>query len=135
MKILTVDDSLMMRSLIGDAISALGYEKIEAASAEEALEIVEKHVDEISLILLDWNMKGMSGFELLQTLKSAKRCKHIPIMMVTTEGDSREVQKAIRTGAADYLVKPFTPEDLSTRIIGCIGMNASNDIDLNDLEL
>jgi two-component system, chemotaxis family, chemotaxis protein CheY len=139
MKILTVDDSRMIRVIISNTISSLGYEPLEAPNADVALEIVEKEAADIALVLLDWNMPGMNGLELLNILKNHEAYKHIPIMMVTTEGERRNVVKAIQAGADNYLTKPFTPEDLSTKIVECIGLAGGNkqgfDIDMDDLEL
>ena len=137
MKILTVDDSRMIRSIIGNTITMLGYEKLEAENAEVGLQVVEQNVDDIKLILLDWNMPGMNGYELLKILKSNDRYKHIPVMMVTTEGERKSVIQAIRSGADNYLTKPFTPEDLSTKILECIGVDDMLDLDMDmgDLEL
>lgn len=139
MKILTVDDSRMIRVIISNTIHSLGYDSLEAPNADVALEIVEKQAAEIALILLDWNMPGMNGLELLNILKNHDAYKHIPVMMVTTEGERRNVVKAIQSGADNYLTKPFTPEDLSTKIVECIGMgntdNLGINLDMDDLEL
>ena len=146
MKLLTVDDSRMIRMIIINTIKSMGLEALEAPNADKALEILETESDNINLILLDWNMPGMNGFELLKIIKTTEKYKHIPVMMVTTEGERKNVLKAIQTGAENYLTKPFTPEDLSTKILECLGMaesymmsgddqNEIPNLDLDDLEL
>jgi len=145
MKILTIDDSRMIRMIIINTLKSLGYEALEAANADKALEILEEKSSEINLILLDWNMPGMNGFDLLKIIKSSDRFKHIPVMMVTTEGERKNVIKAIQSGADNYLTKPFTPEDLSIKILECLGMsgpdsNSENkeelpNLDMDDFEL
>ena len=122
MKILTVDDSRMIRMIIINTVKSLGYEALEAANADKALEVMEENYQEIVLILLDWNMPGMNGYELLRVLKADNRYKQIPVMMVTTEGERKNVIKAIQTGADNYLTKPFTPEDLSVKILETLGL-------------
>jgi len=130
----------MIRLIIVNTVRSLGYETLEAANADIALEIIEANYKDISLILLDWNMPGMNGFELLKILKSHEKYSSIPVMMVTTEGERKNVVKAIQSGADNYLTKPFTPEDLSTKIVECLGMSTQTeeeenlDIDLETLD-
>ena len=92
MKILTVDDSLTIRKIIGSVISMLGYEACEADSGAASLEILLHGSDDIALVLLDWNMPGMSGFEVLEIIKSNEKLRHIPVMMVTTEGENGNIR-------------------------------------------
>ena len=135
MKILTVDDSRMIRVIIKNTIKSLGFDVVEAANADIALEVIEENQD-VNLILLDWNMPGMNGYELLKILKNDDRYKHIPVMMVTTEGERKNVVKAIQAGAENYLTKPFTPEDLSTKVVECLGLASFQeeelDMDMDD---
>lgn len=146
MKILTVDDSRMIRMIIVNTLKSLGYEALEAANADKALEVLQISSNEIGLILLDWNMPGMNGYDLLKLIKSSDKYKHIPVMMVTTEGERKNVIKAIQSGADNYLTKPFTPEDLSIKIMECLGIggNLENEnsngeempnLDMDDFEL
>ncbi len=132
MKILTVDDSRMIRTIIINTVKSIGFDTLEAPNADKALELVQENYQEISLILLDWNMPGMNGYELLKILKADELYKHIPIMMVTTEGERRNVIKAIQSGADNYLTKPFTPEDLSVKILECLGLAADMNMNLED---
>ena len=122
MKILSVDDSAMIRKIISRSISVLGFELLEAGNGVEALEVLEQHYSELSLILLDWNMPEMDGFTALQRIKADERFKDIPVMMVTTEVERSNVVKAIQAGAKNYLSKPFTPEDLTTKIMETMGL-------------
>jgi len=141
MKILTIDDSRMIRLIIVNTVKSLGYDAIEAPNADKALEIIQEGYNDIGLILLDWNMPGMNGYDLLKILKTHDNYKNIPVMMVTTEGERKNVVKAIQSGADNYLTKPFTPEDLSTKILECLGKGVETeisdgmDLDLDDLEL
>ena len=138
MKILTVDDSRMIRVIIKNTIKSLGFDVVEAANADIALEVIEENQD-VNLILLDWNMPGMNGYELLKILKNDDRYKHIPVMMVTTEGERKNVVKAIQAGAENNLTNPVTPEDLSTKVVECLGLASFQeeelDMDMDDLEL
>ncbi|NMA95907.1 MAG: response regulator [Clostridiales bacterium] len=121
MKIMTVDDSAIVRKIIQSAVGVLEYDVLEAREGREALEILEDEHESVALILLDWNMPGMNGIEMLETIKGDSRFKSIPVMMVTSETGSENIIKAIQAGAAHYLIKPFTIEELTKRILECLG--------------
>ncbi len=121
MKILSVDDSNIIRRIIRSVVNVLGHEFLEAAEGEEALAILEAENGQVDLVLLDWNMPGLSGYELLLTLKNDARFKHIPVMMVTTESEKSNIIQAVKAGAINYITKPFTSEDLIVKIMECTG--------------
>ncbi len=121
-KILSVDDSSVIRRIINGTVDTLGFTMIEASSGEEALDVLQEHYEDVVLALLDWNMPGMNGLELLQKMKADERYAGIPVMMVTTEAERANIIRAIRAGAKHYLTKPFTQEDLAARIMECLGM-------------
>jgi len=121
MKLLVVDDSSITRRIIKAVVDALHMEMEEAGDGIEALEILSQKYNEFDLILLDWNMPELSGYEVLTEIKSSEIYKHIPVMMVTTEGQKNNIVAAIRMGASNYLTKPFTVDELETKIIECIG--------------
>jgi len=122
MKVLSVDDSAIIRKIIRGSAEVLGLEFLEACDGAEALEVMAIEYQQIELILLDWNMPVMNGFETLKALKSDDRYQHIPVMMVTTEGEKANIVEAIKAGAKHYLVKPFTPEDLLARMMESMGV-------------
>jgi len=121
MKLLVVDDSLVIRKVIRAAADVLKMETEEAQDGVEALELLAKHYKEIDLVLLDWNMPEMSGYDVLVEIKGNEKYRDIPVMMVTTEGQRSSIVAAVRAGADNYLTKPFTVEELETKIIECIG--------------
>lgn len=121
-KILSVDDSTVIRRIIAGTVEVLGYATLEASDGEEALGILKENHKEIILVLLDWNMPGMNGFELLKKIKADERYSGIPVMMVTTESERENIIRAIQAGAKHYLTKPFTQQDLAARIMECLGM-------------
>ena len=121
MKILTVDDSKIIRKVVASTIEALGYETLMACHGREALEVLEKHPDEVGLVLLDWNMPVMDGLACLKAIRADERFRTIPVMMLTTESEGARIAAAIRAGATHYLTKPFSPEALSTHILECLG--------------
>ena len=121
MKLLIVDDSSVTRKVIKAAADVLDMSTEEAEDGIEALEKISLHYEELDLILLDWNMPGLSGFDVLVEVKTNDKYKHIPVMMVTTEGQKSSIVAAVRAGADNYLVKPFTIEELEAKIIECLG--------------
>jgi two-component system chemotaxis response regulator CheY len=120
-KILAVDDSAMMLRIIGGAIETLGYVPVSAGNGKEALNALARHRDEIALVMLDWNMPVMDGLSTLEAIKSDARNADIPVMMVTTECERQRVVEAIKAGARHYVTKPFAQQDLTVRILECLG--------------
>lgn len=121
MKILTVDDMALIRKVIGRVVRSLGGELLEASSGREALALLGQDAGLVDVILLDWNMPGMDGLELLQRLKSDARFKQIPVIMVTSTNDKAKIISAIQAGASNYLTKPFTEHELAQKIMNCLG--------------
>jgi len=121
MKVLIVDDSSITRKIIKAVADVLQMEAEEAQDGIEALEILSLKYREIDLVLLDWNMPEMSGYDVLVEIKSSDKFRHIPVMMVTTEGQKSNIVAAVRAGASNYLTKPFTVDQLESKIIECIG--------------
>ncbi|MDR0248769.1 MAG: response regulator [Oscillospiraceae bacterium] len=121
MKLLIVDDSSAIRKIIKAAADVLHMESIEACDGVEALEKVTESYESIDLVLLDWNMPEMSGYDVLVALKADEKYRHIPVMMVTTEGQKTSIVAAVKAGAGNYLTKPFSVEELESKILECIG--------------
>ena len=121
MKLLIVDDSSVIRKVIRAAADVLQMETEEAQDGIEALEKLSVYHKEINLVLLDWNMPEMNGYDVLVEIKGSDKYKHIPVMMVTTEGQKSSIVAAVKAGADNYLTKPFTIEDLEVKIFECIG--------------
>ena len=120
-KILAVDDSKMMLRIIGSTIEMLSFEPLKAGNGKEAMSLLEKEGDNVALVLLDWNMPEMNGMETLEAIKGDPKYASIPVMMVTTEGEKKNVVRAIQAGAKHYLTKPFNQQDLAVRIMECLG--------------
>lgn len=115
MKMLIVDDSTPMRSLLRQMLKKMGHSVTEAVNGKEALEQLNVHPD-IGLILLDWNMPEMDGMQLLDAL-GAKRSKSRPrIIIVSTECEVGKIVQAIERGADEYIMKPFTKEILEEKL-------------------
>lgn len=113
MKILIVDDSKTMRNILRKSLMGMGYSDfIEAEDGKQALAEVNSH--QPNLVLLDWNMPVMNGLEFLKNYRNED--KDTPVIMITTEAEKSRVIEAIKAGVNNYIIKPFTPELLKTRI-------------------
>src|SRR5580704_15370299 len=106
--VLVVDDSVAIRKILHRALRNTGISIqtiYEAGDGQEALKLLE--TEKVDLIFSDINMPKMNGLQLLESLKSSARWRHIPVVMITTEGGAASVGEAVRLGAAGYLRKPF----------------------------
>jgi diguanylate cyclase (GGDEF)-like protein len=113
-KILVVDDAKDTQMLLDFDLSAAGYQVICCDSGEEALALLSS--EEISLILLDMYMPGLSGLETLLKIKSDVLTAEIPIIMLSASTDEDEVVAALELGAGDYVVKPYVAKVLLARM-------------------
>ena len=114
MRVLIVDDSQIMRKIISGALKKLNVDDcLEAVDGQEAVDIAEKEKD-IGLIMMDWNMPTMTGIEAVRKIRASGN--KVPIVMCTTEGEKERVLEAIKSGANDYLVKPFNPKDMQSKL-------------------
>lgn len=116
MSVLIVEDSSIMRKQIAKVAQAAGHDVIEAENGAEALGVLRKRGDDVSLVIMDWNMPVMDGYQTLSRIRATKDYQHIPVLMATADGVKEDVMKAIKAGANGYLVKPFTPENLEAKI-------------------
>ena len=114
-KILVVDDSSTMRRILKMTLTKCGFSDVsEAGDGKEAVEKCKAETFEV--VLTDWNMPNMDGMELILSLRALPEYAETPIMMVTTEGAKDDVIEALTRGANSYIVKPFTPETLKTKM-------------------
>jgi len=111
--ILTIDDDEINNMLLG-AILEEEYEVVSILSGEKAIEFLK--VRKPDLILLDINMPGMNGFQVLEHLKQDKELKEIPVIMLTAEMDQETEVKGIQSGAFDFLHKPYIPTLILTHV-------------------
>ncbi|RJQ61750.1 MAG: response regulator [Desulfobacteraceae bacterium] len=115
MRVLIVDDFATMRRILRNILKQLGYTRIfEADDGTTALEMLKK--EKIDLIVSDWNMPKMTGLDLLKTVRSTSELKDLPFLMVTAEAQKQNVIDAVKAGVSNYIVKPFTAEQISEKI-------------------
>jgi len=114
MKALIVDDSKMLRLHLGRMMQAMGWSISEAENGRHALEMLRGD-EEFTLALMDVNMPEMNGIECVRRLRTELQHK-AKVMMVTTEADLHLIAGVLEDGADEFLMKPFTPENLRAKL-------------------
>ncbi|WP_148862351.1 chemotaxis response regulator CheY [Marinobacter fonticola] len=115
MKILIVDDFSTMRRIIKNLLRDLGFTNTdEADDGNTALPMLKS--GKYDFLVTDWNMPGMSGFELLQAVRADANLKSLPVLMVTAEAKRDQIVAAAQAGVNGYVVKPFTAAVLKEKI-------------------
>ena len=112
--ILIVDDDPEVVELLGPALKAAGYKVRTAANADQAFSVLTG--DMVDLLLLDYQLPGISGLKLLEILKQDPRTASLPVIMQTLRGAEADKVAGLRTGADDYLAKPFSVKELLARV-------------------
>ncbi|MEI7541126.1 MAG: response regulator [Actinomycetes bacterium] len=115
-KVLVVDDNEDIRGLLSLVLQNEGY---EVFAAEDGAQALEKTYDEKpDLILLDVMMPGLSGLEVLSTIREHKdkKVNQVPIMMITAKSTIDDIDAAVELGASSYIVKPFRPANLAEKV-------------------
>jgi two-component system chemotaxis response regulator CheY len=113
-KILSVDDSPSVRKLVEFTLKSKGFQVASAEDGLAALEIMAN--EQFDAIVLDINMPRMNGLEFLEKVKSNEAYASIPVIMLTTEGQEEDQDKALDLGATAYIVKPFNPTLLLRKV-------------------
>jgi len=108
--ILIVDDSPSMRAILGDMLEKEGYKVIEASDGHEGFKIVEYL--KVDLIITDLSMPVMDGIQFVREAKKLPLCRFVPIVVLTSEEDSRRLEEAKKAGASTWLSKPFKENQL-----------------------
>jgi len=115
MRALVVDDSRTMRRIVAGILERQGFEVLQAEHGEEALTVLTED-DRFELLCIDWNMPVMDGLELVAAVRKERKWRNITMMMVTTEAEQSQIVRALAAGAHEYLIKPFTPEELRAKL-------------------
>lgn len=115
MRFLVVDDFSTMRRIVRGLLKEIGYNNCEEAEdGVEALNMLKQ--SKFDFVVSDINMPNMNGFDLLKAVKAEPSLKHIPVLMVTAEARKEDILLAAQSGAAGYVVKPFTKATLEEKV-------------------
>jgi two-component system, chemotaxis family, chemotaxis protein CheY len=115
MRALVIDDSRAMRIIISQILREIGIEVLEASNGVEALNQIKSNPD-IELLLVDWNMPEMNGFDFIRAVRSDRAYDGVRILMVTSEAQGEQVTRALNAGADEYLMKPFSKDVLVAKL-------------------
>ena len=122
-QILLVDDSkmnrMMLREILGD-----GYHILEAENGQECLETLQAEAGNIALVLLDINMPGMDGFEVLKAMNANHTIEDIPVIMISSEDSDAAIRRSYELGASDYVNRPFDARIVYRRVTNTIKLYA-----------
>ncbi|MBL8026460.1 MAG: response regulator [Fibrobacteres bacterium] len=122
-KILVLDDSPTMQRILVNTLNKAGFTTVDTANdGDDGLKKLASG-GSYDLILTDWNMPVMTGIDFLKAVKADPATKHIPVIMVTSRNVKEDILLAIKSGARDYIVKPFTPEAIKEKIGTLSGSN------------
>ncbi|MFC7048525.1 response regulator [Emcibacter nanhaiensis] len=120
MPILIVDDYKTMLRIIRNLLKQLGFQNVdEASDGSEALNKMRSK--NYGLVISDWNMEPMTGYELLKEVRSDEMLKAVPFIMVTAESKTDNVIAAKKAGVNNYIVKPFNAATLKTKLVSVLG--------------
>jgi DNA-binding response OmpR family regulator len=134
-RILTVEDDERIRMAVKLALEDEGWDVVETATGEEALDAFE--AEPADVVLIDIMLPGIDGFEVC---RSIRKVGDVPIVMVTARADTHDVVAGLEAGADDYMTKPFAPKELSARIRALLRRSRAGDTrvahyEFGDLEI
>jgi len=114
-KAIVIDDSRAIRTILGGMLREMSFETSEACNGKEALLCLRAN-DPPALALLDWNMPEMNGYEFLKRVRANRSFDKMRIIMVTTETEITQVERALEAGADEYVMKPFTRDVIREKL-------------------
>jgi two-component system chemotaxis response regulator CheY len=115
MRVLIVDDYNTMVRIIRNLLRQIGFVEIDDAN-DGAAALEKMRLQKYGLVISDWNMEPMTGYELLQQVRSEPALAQVPFIMVTAESKTENVIAAKRAGVSNYIVKPFNAQTLKMKI-------------------
>lgn len=120
MPVLVVDDYKTMVRIIQNLLKSLGFTDVHGAvSADEAMTKMAEN--DYGLVISDWNMEPMSGYDLLCRVRADEKTRDLPFIMVTAESKTENVVAAKRAGVNNYIVKPFNAQTLKQKMTAVLG--------------
>ncbi len=118
--ILIVDDYKTMLRIIRNLLKQLGFDNVEEAT-DGTMALEKLREKPFGLVISDWNMEPMTGYELLKKVRADEQFKAIPFIMITAESKTENVVAAKEAGVSNYIVKPFNAETLKAKIVSVLG--------------
>ncbi len=120
MPVLIVDDYRSMLKIVHNLLNQIGFDHVDEAS-DGAVALSKLRTKRYGLVISDWNMEPVSGFELLQQVRADEKLKNTPFIMVTAESKAEHVVAAKQAGVSNYILKPFNSQTLRNKIEAVFG--------------
>jgi len=119
---MVVDDSRATRMILSKMLADRGFDVLQAVNGKDALERMERDGRSLQLVLVDWNMPELSGFDFIQAVRARPEFAQVRLLMITTETETEQMVRALQAGADEYLMKPFTVDAVQEklRILGVV---------------
>jgi DNA-binding response OmpR family regulator len=117
-KILIAEDEPDIRELVLFMLRFAGYEVVAATNGEEAVQTASRELPD--LILLDVRMPRMTGYDACRLMKANPALRDVPVVFLSAKGQESEIQSGLDAGAEEYLLKPFSPAELTNRVRGIL---------------
>jgi DNA-binding response OmpR family regulator len=121
-KILIAEDEKDIRDLISFTLRFAGHDVLSTTNGEDALQAALKEIPD--LILLDVRMPRMNGYEACKKIKSNESIQHIPVVFLSAKGQESEVETGLEAGAEEYILKPFSPEQLTAQVTNTLAKHS-----------
>ncbi|WP_054694194.1 GGDEF domain-containing response regulator [Syntrophomonas palmitatica] len=115
MRILIADDDLLSLRILNDYINSWGYEVILCRNGDEAWAVLEQE-NRPNIAILDWMMPGLEGVQICERLRKMNPSRYVYVILLTARSKTEDVIKGLDSGADDYIIKPFHPEELKYRL-------------------
>jgi len=116
LRVLTIDDSRTMQSMLRTTLEGAGYEVIQGNDGIEGLEVLEAATLPPAVIITDINMPRLDGFGVIEAVRKKDHFRHLPIIVLTTESDQEKKARARAAGATGWIIKPFNSDSLVSAI-------------------
>ena len=117
--VLVADDDEDILSLVVFRLERAGYEVVQARDGEQALRLARDRQPELAVI--DVSMPKLTGYEVTERLRAVEETRRIPVILLTARVQEADVSRGLEAGADDYVKKPFSPEELSSRVQAILG--------------
>ena len=124
MKILIAEDNPVPRRVLEATLKKWGYDLVVASDGIEGWDCFQKHKEEVRIAILDWMMPGMDGLEVCRRIRNSDALGYVYIILLTAKGQKDDIVEGLEAGADDYVTKPFSPDELRSRIAA--GVRVSN---------
>ena len=113
-KILIAEDEPDIRELVAFTLRFAGYEVVTAANGEEAVQLAALELPDMAL--MDVRMPRMTGYDACRLMKANPNLRDVPVVFLSAKGQEAEIQSGLEAGAEEYLLKPFSPDELTNRV-------------------